>query len=304
MLQSLDRMQHFALYIEWHGGRKALYIDFLGIQSHRLKKQLMARLIREAHDLILDGRAVARTDALDFAAVERRTVEVCADDLMRFRSRIGQMTYRAVIGRMVGLEGKRDNFILSLLHRKAFKVNRAAVDARRRAGLEALQTQSQTAQRLGERLCRRHTVRAGFTGIFSDDDAAAEEGARGDNDRLDCMAHADSGHDSRNRAVLLLDGNHLILHEKQVFLLLQNVLHIRSVFNSVGLRTQRMHRGALAAVEHTVLNAGRIRRPGHLSAQCIDLSNEVSLGRAADGRIARHIAYSVQIDRKTRGFRT
>ena len=52
------------------------------------------------------------------------------------------------------------------------------------------------------------------------------------------------------------------------------------------------------------LNAGRIRRPGHLSAQCIDLSNEVSLGRAADGRIARHIAYSVQIDRKTRGFRT
>ena len=118
------------------------------------------------------------------------------------------------------------------------------------------------------------------------------------------MAHADSGHDSRNHAVLLLDGDHLILHEKQVFLLLQNVLHIRSVFNSVGLRTQRMHRRALAAVEHTVLNAGRIRRPGHLSAQCIDLSNEVSLGRAADGRIARHIAYSVQIDRKTRGFRT
>ena len=214
------------------------------------------------------------------------------------------MADRAVVGRMVGFERKRDDFVLALLHRQTLEVDRAAVDARRRAGLEALKPQSQTAQRLGERLRRRHTVRAGLARILADNDAAAEEGARGDDNRLDRVAHADSGHDRRNRAVLLLDGNDLVLHEEQVFLPLERVLHIRSVFNSVGLRAQRMHGGTLSAVEHTVLNAGRIGRPRHLSTQCIDLSNEVSLGGAADGRIARHIAHSVQIDGKTRGFRT
>jgi hypothetical protein len=42
----------------------------------------VAVLVGEAHHLVLDGRAVARADAFDLAAVQRRAVQRVADDLV------------------------------------------------------------------------------------------------------------------------------------------------------------------------------------------------------------------------------
>ena len=48
----------------------------------------MLRLLGEAHDLVFDRRAVARTDGLDLAGVHRRAMHVVADELQRLRRRV------------------------------------------------------------------------------------------------------------------------------------------------------------------------------------------------------------------------
>ena len=116
------------------------------------------------------------------------------------------------------------------------------------------------------------------------------------------MARADRGHNGGHRSVFGFDRDDLILHQLQTVLLFERMLHIRPVFNAVSLCAQRMHRWAFAAVEHAVLDTSGVRCPRHLAAQCIDLTHQMPLCRTANSRIARHIADSIQIDRKTRGF--
>ena len=78
----------------------------------------MARLIRKAHHFVLDRRTISRSHALNLAAVQRRTVQICADDFMCFRGCVGQITHRAVVRRVVGLKRKRDDLILTGLLRQ------------------------------------------------------------------------------------------------------------------------------------------------------------------------------------------
>ena len=57
-----------------------------------------------------------------------------------------------------------------------------------------------------------------------------------------------------------------------------------------------MHRGALRGVQHLRLQERRVNAAAHLAAERVDLAHQVSLGRAADGRIAGHVADPVHID--------
>ena len=172
------------------------------------------------------------------------------------------------------------------------------MDARRRAGFKTLKPQAQPAQRFGERLCREHAVRPAVARIVANDDAPAKEGAGRDNHRFSRMARADCGHNRADSAPLGLDRNDLVLHQPQVFLPLERVLHIGAVFDAVSLRAQGVHRRAFATVEHAVLDTGRVGRARHLTAQRVDLAHQMPLRRAADRRIARHVADRIQIDRK------
>ena len=83
----------------------------------------MAFLIRKAHHFVLDRRTIARSYTLNLAAVQRRTAQICADDFMCFRGRVGQITHRAIVRRVVGLERKRDDLILTGLLRQSGIIN-------------------------------------------------------------------------------------------------------------------------------------------------------------------------------------
>ena len=50
-----------------------------------------------------------------------------------------------------------------------------------------------------------------------------------------------------------------------------------------------MHRRALAAVQHADLQAGLVRVHAHLSAQRVDFADDLPLGYASHGGIARHV---------------
>ena len=59
---------------------------------------------------------------------------------------------------------------------------------------------------------------------------------------------------------------------------------------------------AFSPVQHPVLNAAGVRRPAHFAAQCVQLPDQVSLSRAANGGVAGHVANGVQIDGKNDSF--
>ena len=68
----------------------------------------------------------------------------------------------------------------------------------------------------------------------------------------------------------------------------------------VGLRARRPYSRAPAPVEHLELNAGRIDRARHQPAERVNLGDEMSLCRAADRRIARHVRNRVLRQRADR----
>src|SRR5690606_40674722 len=102
-----------------------------------LDEDLMRRALGEAHDLVLDRRAVARADPFDPPAIERRAVEAGANDLVRALGRMSDMAQDlARMHRARAAEREDGHGVVARLLREAFEVDRLPVDARRRAGLE------------------------------------------------------------------------------------------------------------------------------------------------------------------------
>jgi len=64
-----------------------------------------------------------------------------------------------------------------------------------------------------------------------------------------------------------------------------------------------MHRRAFPEVQHLELNTRFIRAPRHFAAQGVEFADKMALAGASDRWVARHIADSVKIDRKTYSFR-
>ncbi len=73
------------------------------------------------------------------------------------------------------------------------------------------------------------------------------------------------------------------------------MLHNRTVFSPVYLRTERMYRGALAFVEHAALQKTLVGRFAHLAAKGVYLPYKVAFGCAAYRRVARAVAYGVKV---------
>ena len=65
----------------------------------------------------------------------------------------------------------------------------------------------------------------------------------------------------------------------------------------VRLRARRPDRRPAAAIEQLELNAGRVDRAAHQAAERVDLANEMTLRRAADRGIARHVRDGVRRQR-------
>ena len=76
------------------------------------------------------------------------------------------------------------------------------------------------------------------------------------------------------------------------------MLHDLLILPPVRLGPEGVDRGALAPVQHPVLDAGLVRGPAHLAPQGVQLPDQVALAGAADGGVAGHVAHGVQIDGK------
>jgi hypothetical protein len=88
VLATGQRAHERDLHVERQRRRHAVRIDLVRREPLGLEEHLVRVAMREAHDLVLDRRAVARPDAFDDARVQRRAVERAADEIVRRRARV------------------------------------------------------------------------------------------------------------------------------------------------------------------------------------------------------------------------
>ena len=93
------------------------------------------------------------------------------------------------------------------------------------------------------------------------------------------------------------------LSQREIRLLLNDVFNFRLVCLLVGLRARAVHRGPLAAIEHSKLDAGSIDGHSHGAAEGVDFANDLSLPNPADGRVTTHLTNRVAVGREQSRFR-
>ncbi|MNF34622.1 hypothetical protein D3C84_154680 [compost metagenome] len=303
VFHATDGAHQLQLHVERQGGGNAVGIQLVGGQTFRLDKHLVAVLVGEAVDLVFDRRAVARADAFDHPGIHRRTVEVGGDDLVGARIGVGDPATdlpRLLFGATEKGHQRRWRIPGLLGHQR--EIHRTAIDARRRAGLQAADPQRQFPQALGQGDRRRIAGTAAGIVLHADVDKSAEEGAGGQDHRIGEQAQAHLGDYAFDFIVLddqVIGG---LLKYPQVGLVFQGFANRRLVQHPVGLGAGGAYRRALAAVEHAELDAALVGGGGHGATQGIDFLDQVALADPADGRIAAHLAEGFHVVGQQQGF--
>ena len=96
----------------------------------------MLIFLGKAHDLVFDRRAIARTAALDLAAIHRRTVEIGTNDFVGRLGRPGQVAGNLRHRDFLGQEGKRIGWRVARLFLQTGPVDGPAIKAGRRPGFQ------------------------------------------------------------------------------------------------------------------------------------------------------------------------
>ena len=83
---------------------------------------------------------------------------------------------------------------------------------------------------------------------------------------------------------------------------LQHLAHLEAVLLLVALRARGPHGRAARGIQQAELDADGVGDFAHDAAESIDFADEVSLGNAADGGIARHLRDEVDVERVERSL--
>ena len=305
VLEATHAADQRQLHIERQRGGDAVGIDLDHVQPFGLDEDLVAGLLGEAHHLVLDGGAVARADALDLAAVQRRAVQRVADDLVGTLAGMGDPAadLRRMLGRAAQEGHHRARVVTGLFFHQAV-VQRAAVDARRRAGLQAIDHERALAQARGQRGRRRVAHAASGVLGLTDVDLAGQEGAGGQHHGGRAEAQAGLGDRPAYGIAFddqVIDGR---LEHGEVGLGLDDLADRHPVEIAVGLAAGGAHGRALGGVEGAPLDAGAVGGMRHRAAQGIDLLDQMALADPADGRVAAHRADGLDVVGQQQGART
>ena len=203
----------------------------------------------------------------------------------------GDMANRLRHGNAVRQGGKGNRRVVALLHLQPGPVDGPPVQPRRGAGLQPPQPEAESLQRRRQPIGGRVAYAPGRNRLFAHMDKAAQEGPGRQHHarRGELLA---LGRDNAGDAAFVVQPKVLDRRRAdfQVLLLRQHGLHRRTVQRAVGLGTRAPDGGPLAAVQDAELDSGPVDHPRHDAVQRIDLTHQMALAQAADGRIAGHLA--------------
>ena len=155
-------MNNLKLNIFGQRGRKPLQIHFIGFCAAWLNEYLMPLLFGETHDFIFNARAVTRTNAVNFARIKRRTVQIFKNYPLGFRARVGDIARLGVFDFNISAERKADGFFIAVLRLKVSRVNASSVYARRSSRFKSAGENSQPFERFCKLHGGEHSVRSAF----------------------------------------------------------------------------------------------------------------------------------------------
>jgi hypothetical protein len=194
VLQAGDGVHEVQLHVEGQAGGDAVRVDLVRVRPSGSRKIWWLCLVGEAVDLVLDGGAVARAHSFDDARKHGRAVQPAADDVVRalggMRDPAGQLLRML---RSISEEGEHRRRVVARLHGHHREIDAAAVEARRRAGLQAAGRQLQLAQARGQADAGGIAHAAGLVVVEADVDQAGEEGAGGQHHGFGLEAQAELG---------------------------------------------------------------------------------------------------------------
>ena len=190
----------------------------------------------------------------------------------------------------LGHERERRRRVVARLHLEPGPIDRAAVEPRRRAGLEPPERKAVAGERLRQAERRLFADAARRDLFVADMDQAVEEGAGRQHDPPRRNAPAVAQHEPADMPAGI---------EQQILGRPLDDVEIRrfgqqfgdgaAIELAVGLRARPAHRRALAAVEDAELDPGAVDRPAHDAVERIDLAHQMPLAEPADRRVARHL---------------
>ena len=288
--EARDRADDLRLDVLGKRGGDAVRVDGRVVEAFRLEENLVAVALAEAHHLVLDRRAIARTAALDAARIHRRPAEVPADHLM---GRVGRAC--DVAGDLAVRDARRERRerlgrVVAVLNVEAGIVDGASVEPWRRAGLQAAERKPGGFETARQAERRRLSGAARRDLALADMDQAAQEGAGRQHDRAGAEAAAVGRHDARCAAGLDDQIVDLAFDDFEIFGLGQRALDRRGVEPAVLLRAGAADRGSFAAIEQAKLDAAFVGAASHQPVERVDLADEMALAEPADRGVAGHRA--------------
>ncbi len=150
LVEAGDGVDDLPLHFHGQRGGHAVDVDLVGVEAFGLEEELVLRLVGELDDLVFDGRAVARADALDAAGIHGRAVHVFADEAQRLRRGEGDVAADLRLDDFLGAEAEGRGIGVAGLLFERLPVDGAAVEARRRSCLEAASAKAERAERFAE----------------------------------------------------------------------------------------------------------------------------------------------------------
>jgi len=118
------------------------------VQAFGFEEELVLELVGELDDFVFDRRTISWADRLDLTAVHGRAVNVVADDAVGFLGGEGDVARHLFVKvcDALGAEAEGGGVVVAGLDLEAGPVDGAAVEAWRRAGLEAAAAQPELLQ--------------------------------------------------------------------------------------------------------------------------------------------------------------
>ena len=240
LLQARQAAQQLQLDRLRQAGGEALHIDLWGVAPLRLKEDLVAVLVREAHDLVFDRGAVARAFAVDHTAVDGREVQVVANELMGFGGGAGDVAahlFATHPGSWVKGE-EAIGRIAGLLHQQ-IEGDAAAVHPGGGSGLKSVGLEAKLLQRFGEPFSGLFTSAAGSHRLMPHPNAAPKEGAGGEDHCISAVDAAEVGADAADELLIAFAGGFQAGHHRfaqgEIGGVLQQLQHLAGIEALVGL---------------------------------------------------------------------
>ena len=251
----------------------------------------------ESDQFRFDRGAIARADRLDLSVEKGRIFQSRSQHAVHFGICFARPTLELGEGALIGEEREAVEVVFAGLYLHFIEMHRACVDAHRRTGLHAQRVDAQCGERVGEKCRSRFGATSTHHGFPSDVHQSVEEGAGRDDNGLGVKLRTPNRSYATSHAMLRDDFGNFVLPDVKVVGVFQTSTPFGDEADAVALGTRAPHRRSFRTVEHAELNGGGIRHFAHLSAECIDLTDDLSFGNAADGRIAAHLGYFVHVHR-------